>query len=96
MSKIIFDLKNEILIDQRIFHNYSDPDVIDICKNYTYLLEIDLARTASLTDPDFVIIHPHISNTVISLDIFRYRFVVRVLKVFFNNRLDISGFVNLL
>lgn len=96
LSKIIFDLKNEILIDQRIFHNYSDPDVIDICKNYTYLLEIDLARTASLTDPDFVIIHPHISNTVISLDIFRYRFVVRVLKVFFNNRLDISGFVNLL
>ena len=96
LSKIIFDLKNDVLVDQRILRNYSDPDVVDICKNYTYLLDVDLAKSPSLTDPDFVIIHPHLSNTVISLDIYKYRFVLRVLKVFFNNRLDISGFVNLL
>jgi len=95
LSKIIFDLANNILVDPRLTQNYSDPDVRDMCVNYTYLLAFDPAQAPNLPDMNYVIIHPHVASTVISLDVFKYRFVLRVLKVFFNDRLSISGFVNL-
>lgn len=95
LSSIIFDLANNFLVDPKIKQNYTDNDVRDICSAYTHLLAVDPSQAPNIPDANYVIVHPHLAPTAVSLDLYQYRFVSRVISVFFNNRLKISGFINL-
>jgi hypothetical protein len=94
-SKIIYDLKAGLITDPRMKLNYSDSDVVDICKNYEYLLAFDPTQINTELDSNYVEIHPHNLNQVINLDIYSYKFLTKVVSHYLRGRVDISHFVSL-
>lgn len=93
--KIIYDLVSGLLADPRIMGNYSNQDVMEICEPYTWLLGFDPTQEGLELDADYVNIHPHNLTTVIELDIYKYRFLQRVVAMFMNDRVELSGFIRL-
>ncbi|EKD22646.1 MAG: Virion structural protein [uncultured bacterium] len=94
-SKILNLLSAGVINDPRLKQQYSDQDVIDICQPYEYLLNSDLSQTSLKQDPNYVEIHPHSADTVINLDLYQYKFITRVVKLYLNDIVDISHFVNI-
>jgi hypothetical protein len=94
-TKILHDLQNNILVDPRIQQHYSDMDVLEICKKYEPLLGYDPTQANNLPDTRYVIFHPHVLNAVLDIDIYHYKFMARVNKVYLNNRVEMSHFLRL-
>ncbi len=95
-SKIIMDLANGVLLDNRLMSHYSDLDVRDICTPYLPLLSIDPTQLPNAPDSNYVTIHPHIQSSVVVLNMYQYRFVQRVIRVFMNGSFNISGYISIL
>lgn len=92
--KIIYDLKSGLINDDILKHYYTDSEVIDICKKYEYLLAFDQTQDNNKLDTNYVVVHPHNLNTVIDIDIYSYKFLARVVKLYMNNLIDINHFVS--
>jgi len=95
LSSILDDLKTGLLNDSRIYGQYNDNILMDICKPYEEWLMYDQALEEHKADDSFMIVHPYYRDTVISLDLFQYRFMLRVLKFYFNDSVSISHYVTL-
>lgn len=94
-AKLIYDLKLRLLEDPRLYLHYSDTDVLDIAKPYTYLLPFDPCHDDNYPNDSFVMIHPHPLFTVIDLNAFAYKFVSRAVKVFLKDRVILSHFLRI-
>jgi hypothetical protein len=94
ISSILDDLRSGLLKDGRIYGQYNDNILIDICKPYEELLKFDPALTDHPADPDYMIVHPYYHDAVVELDLFQYRFMLRILSFYFNNTISISHFVS--
>jgi hypothetical protein len=92
-ANILYDLKNNVLDDPRIKTFYTDNDVADICKPYEYLLPFDPVINGILPDNNWVEVHPHDLDTTIVIDIYGYKFITRVLDIYFKNNINLSHFV---
>lgn len=92
-SVILSDLKKGILNDPRLTGFYSDMTVYEICKKYEYLLAFDPCTDDLLPDDRFVIIHPHGYNNVITLNVYQYKFINKVVGLYLKNRVSLSHFV---
>lgn len=90
-SSIIHDLVNGVIAMDQFQGHYADRDVIDRLENYRYLLEYD--PTQYPVDLDYVIIHPHNLMTEIRLDDAQWRFISRAVKIFLENKVDLSRFI---
>ena len=96
--KIIFDLMNGTISDPRLMQQYSDMDMISICEPYIYLLDFDPIKTqagGTLINSDYVDIQPHYLNNVISLNIYQYQFIDRVIKYYMNGLVSLNTFVTI-
>lgn len=93
-SKVMYDMINGVL-DITPFQTayYSDKSVIDYLQSYTYLLAYD--PTQKNVDLDHIEIHPHNLNVETVLDIYQYNFLNRAIKVFLDNKVDISNFISI-
>lgn len=93
-SKIMYDMLNGVL-DIEPFRTayYSDKQVLDYLKPYTYLLDYDPCRRG--VNLDYIAIHPHNLNVVVEVDSYEYRFLRRAIKVYLNDQVDISHFVSI-
>lgn len=92
-ARVLFDLKNGILDDPRIKSFYSNADVFDICAPYEYLLAFDPTQDDLLPDPNYVAIHPHHLKTVVDIDLYCYKFLTRVVKLYLKDRVSLTNFV---
>lgn len=92
-SKIMFDLINGVLVDQRIFYHYGDDVVQDICSAYKDLLLLDPCSDQNYPDDRFVIIHPTPFNYVINVNPYIYKFMDRVAAVMLKGRVDPTPFL---
>jgi len=96
LCKIIYDLKaNDLNNQATIRGNYSDDDVTALCQPYVYLLLSDPAQSTLKLNENYVIVRPHNLNTSIALDIYQYKFLNRVIKLYYNGVMDVSQFVSL-
>jgi hypothetical protein len=93
LCKVIYDLRSGVLNDPRLTTAYSDNDVKDICQPYEYLLPFDPTQAGQEPDPNYVAIHPHNLLSVIQLNLFQYRFVLRVVRLYLNDAVDVSHFL---
>jgi hypothetical protein len=93
-SKIMYDMINGVL-DIAPFRTayYSDKQVLDYLKDYTYLLDYDPCRRG--VDLDHIAIHPHNLNVETQLDGYQYNFLNRTIKVYLDNQVDITRFVSI-
>lgn len=95
ICKIIYDLNIGELSNPILQNNYSDNTVLELCAPYEYLLKFDPIRVEQAVDSNFVIIHPHNLFTVIELDLFGYRFIERVVKLYANGLINLSPFLSI-
>ncbi|HEY9663903.1 MAG TPA: hypothetical protein V6C65_36095, partial [Allocoleopsis sp.] len=87
--------RSGMLHDQRYYGQYNDNTVQDICQSYESLLDFEPTYDEHKVDPNFVVVHPYYRDVVVNLDIFQYRFLLRVIALYLNNAVDISHFVTL-
>jgi hypothetical protein len=93
--RIIYDLQSGVLEDSRIYNNYTDTDVFDICKPYEYLLKYDLTQNGLAKDPNYVIVQPHNLETVITVNLYIYKFITRIIRIYLNGVIDISHSISI-
>jgi hypothetical protein len=76
-----------------IMKNLTDLEILDICRPYEFLLRFDPARIG--IDPRYIVIYPHASDTVQSLDAMEYRFLSKVVKLYFQDTVDLTALVSI-
>lgn len=72
----------------------SDNQLIDLLQPFEELLKFDPVNVENEYDLRFVQVLPHRNNTVITMTIEQYRLLVRIVKLFGNDRIELSPFVN--
>ena len=92
---LIFDLATGQFDSEQLLQPLSDTDLINICKPYEFLLDFDPVNDVNQFDMNYVEIHPHSLDNVIPLNIYQYRFLLRVVKLYGNDRIDIASFVTI-
>jgi hypothetical protein len=94
ISRIINALQNKEILDEVVESNLNDNQVLEICSQFEYLLAFDPINTDNKFDLTYVGIIPHRNNTVITLSIYQYRLLVRIVKMYADGLIDLSSFVN--
>ena len=94
-AKILFDLKRGSIDNARIQKHYNDVDVTELCKPYVDLLQYDPTQEGQEPDYDYVIIHPHHLNEAVDVDLYQYRFLLRVIKLYLKDKVIINHLVTL-
>lgn len=93
VCKIIYDLADGYLtLDDKV---YSKQEVIDKLKTYEYLLKFDPTQEEHAVNANYVIIHPHSLDSVITLPLNKYRFLNKVVDIYCNGLINTSPFIAL-
>lgn len=93
IQKICFDLNNGVLDDPRIFQQFNDSQVMEICAPYEELLRYDPTQPDTRVDDRYVVIHPHILPTTVDMGIYQNRFLARVVKIYCHGLIDLAQFI---
>jgi hypothetical protein len=84
-------------IDNTILQGqYNDDNVRALCAPYTYLIIEDPIHVDNPLNSDYVVVHPHFSTSTINLDLPRYKFLNRVVRIYGNGKVDLSSFITLI
>ena len=90
---IVNDLANNQFDNSQFITALSDNDIMNICKPYEHILAFDPISEANRIDARYVIIYPHNLDNTIDLDIYQFRFLTRVVKLYGNNLIELSPFI---
>lgn len=93
--KLLYDMNAGLLDDPRMYQQYADAVVYELCKPYEYLLKVDPTQPGLTPDARFVNIHPHNLNTVIPMSIYHYRFLQRAVNLYLNGLVNLASFVQI-
>jgi hypothetical protein len=93
--KLLYDMNNGLLDDPRMYLQYNDDVVRELCAPYEYLLTMDPTQPANTPDLRFVEIHPHDLMTVIGTSIYHYKFLLRAVNLYLNGLVNLANFVNI-
>lgn len=93
--KLLYDMNAGVLDDPRMYQQYADSVVAELCAPYLYLLKCDPTQTGLTPDPRFVVIQPHNLNTVISTSIYHYQFLQRAVNLYLNGLVTLTGAVQI-
>ncbi len=95
ISKMINDIITGVLPQSLYINPYDDSTIINLLdndyKNYYILDPIYYNLPDNLVE-----IHPHLGNSVITLNLFQYRFIMNVIRIITKgniNRINLSGYL---
>ncbi len=94
LCKLIFDIKYGRLV-LPMQTSFSLQNVVDICKSYEYLLEVDPIRRRDIVNPAYVVVLPHSLPTVVNLAHYQYQFMYQVVAHYANGLVSLSPSVSL-
>lgn len=91
VSRIHHDLRSGYLYPTEITGQYSDEKIKEWLAQYEWLLDFDPVVRG--VDERYVNVHPHELFTVTELDIYQYNFLNRVIRVYMQDRINLSTHV---
>jgi hypothetical protein len=92
--KLVYDLAaDRLVLEDKI---YTTGEILKICKNYEYLLAFDPSQEEQRVNSSYVIIHPHSLSTTISITLNKYRFLDAAVRMYTNNLVTLSPFVQII
>lgn len=94
-SRILNDLLSGVFAPSFLMGNYSDQDVVNACASYEWLLAFDQTQDAIEADPQYMVVHPHILNQPVTVSIYIYKFISRIVNLYLHNRVDLSVWLNI-
>lgn len=101
VSPFICHIANDLFSGQfdksRINKVLSDNEIIEICKEYEFLLDFDPITPSNNFDRKYTIIHPlsRLEGTPISMDLVSYRFLKRVVELYAGDLVDLGAFITI-
>lgn len=96
LGKLIYDLRNSIIVDPNLAGAYSDEYVRGVCSPYEYLLVSDPINPANTPDMNYCEIHPHCGLTALSLSADQYRFINNVTRIYANGLVNLNSLLYIL
>jgi hypothetical protein len=93
IAGVIDALVNQEIPDSAISKTLSDNAVIKICKPYEDWLKFDTITDINKVDSNYVIVHPTVFQTTIGLNLYQYRFLTKVVKIYSKDTVSLSPFV---
>lgn len=93
VSALLDDLKTGVLNDERIYGQYNDNVVKEICSFYEPLLDFEPTRDPNQVDLRYVSVQPYYRDVVTELGLFEYQFLYRAVSLYLNNAVSLSHFV---
>ena len=91
ISKVIFSLLDNAIDQEAIRSHYNDDKIRELVEPYLYLLPMDPIHVDNRPNMDYCIVHPHMLNNLIEVDIYQYRFINRVVNLYGNGLINLSG-----
>lgn len=92
-SAVMHDMLRGVIRMDDFQGQYSNQDVYEHLKGYTYLLDFD--PTKKHLDSIRIAIHPHEKNEEVVLDIYQYNLLERAIHVFLDDKVDITKFISI-
>lgn len=94
ICKILYDLAlGRLILEDKI---YKTGEILAVCKSYEYLLAFDPSQEEQRVNSSYVIIHPHSLTSVIGITLNKYRFLDAVVRMYTNNLVTLSPFVQII
>lgn len=90
---LINDMASFQITNTAIDNAVSDLAVLEICQHYEFLLDFDPVNPSNELNDNYVIIHPHNLNNTIDLTYSQYKFLTKVVRLYGNDKIEISPFV---
>lgn len=94
-SRIMSDLISGQLAPSFLTGNYNDQDVKNACASYEWLLVFDQTQDAQLADTEYMVVQPHIYDQPVTVSVYLYKFLSRVVSLYLHNRVDLSTWINI-
>jgi hypothetical protein len=91
ISKVIFSVLDNAIDPIALTAQYNDDRVRELVAPYLYLLDMDPIHVNNRPDMNYCIIHPHILSNVIEVNIYQYKFITRVVNLYGNGLINLSG-----
>lgn len=96
LSYILFGLLRGVVDPtNKIRQHYNDADVYTLCREFENLLPYDPTQEGNELSSDYVAIHPHHLNVVVEVDLYQYRFLLRVIKLYLKDKVSLTNFVSI-
>lgn len=95
LCKLIFQLYHEAIPSVDLIPELTDAQVLALCQPYEEWLAFDPIRAEQRPDLRYVTIHPLNIDRTISLNLYQYRFIHKVVRLYCPNLVDLSSFITL-
>ena len=95
VSKVIEALLVDIIGPSVVESNLSDRQILDLMKDYEPVLRYDPIQFEKPLDEGYVRIEPHHYTGTVGLNLYQYRFLNRVVKLYAGEQIDLTPFVSL-
>lgn len=94
-SPFIYKLMHDLITGTLVIENkiHTKIQVVNICKQYEYLLKFDPTQEEQAVDDNFVIIQPHPYSNVLNVRLNIYRFLDAANKIYTNSLVSLSHFL---
>lgn len=91
INEVIFAVITSAINPMALKEQYNDDRVRELVAPYLYLLPMDPIHVDNQPDRNYCIIHPHALSNVIEVDIYQHKFITRVVNIYGNGLLNLSG-----
>lgn len=91
INEVIFAVITSAIDPNALKVQYNDDKVRELVAPYLYLLSMDPIYVDNQPDRNYCIIHPHILGNVIEVDVYQHKFITRVVNLYGNGLVNLSG-----
>lgn len=96
IAKVAMALKSGAIDNSILSQQYSDNQVLDLIDPYLYLYEYDPTHPKNRISAGLVDIHPTHLTTTLTLSIWQYSFLTRVVKLLAKDLVTLSGHIQVI
>lgn len=93
ICKLLHDIVSRTLPAEVYSVNMNDQDVLNACKGYEDWLAFDPASHQNSFDDMYTIVHPHNRQDVMVINLYAYRFMMRVIRLYMPGKVELSPYV---
>jgi hypothetical protein len=91
ISKVIFAVIGSAIDPVALTQFYNDDRVRELVEPYVYLLDMDPIHPDRQPNRNYCIIHPHVMSNVVEVNIYQHKFITRVVNIYGNGLINLSG-----
>lgn len=93
IARVIHDILTGVIPSESIQVQLTNINAMAVCKPYEYLLQIDPISPDRRIDIDFVHMHPTMYGYSITVSVYQYRFIQKVVDIYASGLIQLNHFL---